>query len=120
MLRGETTLIEPRRIDIGTRPPGDSLRVTLHVWNLSGEPLTLNGLAGLCGPGGCVSTAEPMPRVIGAWGSHHMDLDVKGPAMRDRTMRLESAVYTSRGTFDLEVTGTSGPAGPLDSSEVDP
>lgn len=120
MLWGETTLVEPLRIDIGIRPPGDSVRVTLQVWNLSGEPFTLNGLAGQCGQGGCVSTTEPMPRVIGGWGSHPLNLDVQAPALPDRAMRLESAIYTSRGAFDLEITGMSGSLGPSDAPQVGP
>jgi hypothetical protein len=107
--RGEPLLVEPDFIDLGIVPSGADLRVSLNVSNLSEQLLTVQGLAGMCGQDGCVESVDTFPLTIAPLTARRVTLKVRSPIASERSMRLESELYTSHGIRQFTVICTSSP-----------
>lgn len=107
LLQGESLLLSPRHRNLGRVGPGEDMLIKLRADNLTGHIVTINGVYGFCGSGGCVGVEDRMPVEIGPWGSRELVIRIRAPEQAGSKLRIATDVFTSVGTREVSFSGTT-------------
>ena len=107
-IRGETLVIEPIVIDMGTFQPGEVKRSTVWVHNLTGEEFRINGAKNYCAEKACVTVMSQFPLAIAPWTKSEVliELEANSPERHpEGPFRYETNLHTQSGSRSIAIVG---------------
>jgi len=105
--RGESFLLDPQPVDLGSVRSKEKRFLTLRAVNLTGRTITINGLNGICAHrDGCVLSRDQFPVVVQPRSSHALTLEYEYKGQPEaRSIHLMTEAYTEIGNFEIALDG---------------
>jgi hypothetical protein len=106
-LRGESFLLEPQPIDLGSVKPREKRFLTMRAINLTGRTIAINGINAVCAHSdGCVLCTDHFPMVVQPRGSHALTLEYEFKGQPEaRSIHLATEAYTEIGIVEIALEG---------------